>query len=536
MNDYFQPFLEFSGEMRFGNDAYPFSPITDPMVLTPGINVKIPFLNIDFAAGIDIGIGNLVDGYSTKEALEGCKDFQIKYKGETGYRASYCYVAQPLIAGIAKLTWTFGFDGDDDNDGVKNRKDKCPDTFPPIVVDEDGCGIDTDEDKVFDGLDKCPDTPKGVPVDSVGCPFDTDEDGVVDYKDMCPDTPKGVPVDSVGCPFDTDEDGVLDYKDQCPNTPKGVKVDSVGCPLDTDKDGVFDGPDKCPDTPEGVAVDADGCPLDTDKDGVPDYRDKCPNTLPGIKVNKRGCPLRRKEDLDYLKKGIQFEFDSAKLLKSSYPTLDDIIALLEKIPEVKLEVQGHTDIVGTEDYNQKLSEDRAHSVTDYFESKGIAGERLRAIGFGTRVPVADNVTDEGRAKNRRVELIPFGYYTEGDSTVAAPSDSLLNDSTAVPPPTKSEVKPNANPEVKVKLKVDPTKKVRSASKAGSKRKKEIEAKAAKAVEELKAEVKTKVEEIKAKVAPAAEKPAETPAEKPAAAEPAKASAPAPAAAETAPTP
>ncbi len=515
VNDYFQPFLEFSGEMRFGNDAYPFSPITDPMVLTPGINVKIPFLNIDFAAGIDIGIGNLVDGYSTKEALEGCKDFQIKYKGETGYRASYCYVAQPLIAGIAKLTWTFGFDGDDDNDGVKNRKDKCPDTFPPIVVDEDGCGIDTDEDKVFDGLDKCPDTPKGVPVDSVGCPFDTDEDGV------------------------------LDYKDQCPNTPKGVKVDSVGCPLDTDKDGVFDGPDKCPDTPEGVAVDADGCPLDTDKDGVPDYRDKCPNTLPGIKVNKRGCPLRRKEDLDYLKKGIQFEFDSAKLLKSSYPTLDDIIALLEKIPEVKLEVQGHTDIVGTEDYNQKLSEDRAHSVTDYFESKGIAGERLRAIGFGTRVPVADNVTDEGRAKNRRVELIPFGYYTEGDSTVAAPSDSLLNDSTkvkadssAVPAEVKpaDAPKPEAKAKVKVKLKVDPTKKVRSASKAGSKRKKEIEAKAAKAVEELKAEVKTKVEEIKAKVAPAAEKPAETPAEKPATAEPAKASAPAPAAAETAPTP
>ena len=207
--------------------------------------------------------------------------------------------------------------------------------------------------------------------------------------------------------------------------------------------------------------------------------------------------------------------------------MDDIIALLEKIPEVKLEVQGHTDIVGTEDYNQKLSEDRAHSVTDYFESKGIAGERLRAIGFGTRVPVADNVTDEGRAKNRRVELIPFGYYTEGDSTVAAPSDSLLNDSTAVPPPTKSEVKSNANPEVKVRLKADPAKKVRSASKAGSKRKKEIEAKAAKAVEELKAEVKTKVEEIKAKVAPAAEKPAETPA----AAEPAKASAPAPAAAE-----
>ncbi len=504
VNDYIQPFLEFSGEMRFGNDAYPFSPITDPMVLTPGINVKIPFFNIDFAAGLDIGIGNLVDGYDKNDAMDNCKDFQIKYKGETGYRAKYCYVSQPLIAGIAKLTWTFGFDGDDDNDGVKNRKDKCPDTFPPIVVDEDGCGIDTDEDKVFDGLDKCPDTPKGVPVDSVGCPFDTDEDGVYDYKDMCPDTPKGVPVDSVGCPFDTDEDGVLDYKDQCPNTPKGAVVDSVGCPLDSDKDGVFDGFDKCPDTPEGVAVDADGCPLDTDKDGVPDYLDQCPNTLPGIKVNKRGCPLRRKEDLDYLKKGIQFEFGSAKLLQSSYPTLDDIIALLVKIPEVKLEVQGHTDIVGTEDYNQKLSEDRAHSVTDYFESKGIPAERLRAIGFGTRMPLADNVTDAGRAKNRRVELIPFGYYTEGDGTVAAPSDSLLQDSTLAPP--KPKVAPEAKPEVKGKQKGDVQKKVKSTtSKAASKKKKDIEAKAAKAVEELDAEVKAKAAPVAEKVKNAVKK-------------------------------
>lgn len=233
-------------------------------------------------------------------------------------------------------------------------------------------------------------------------------------------------------------------------------------------------------------------------------------------MNRRGCPLRRKEDLDYLKKGIQFEFDSAKLLASSYPTLDDIIALLEKIPEVKLEVQGHTDIVGTEDYNQKLSEDRAHSVTDYMESKGIAADRLRAIGFGTRMPLADNVSDAGRAKNRRVELIPFGYYTEGDSTAAAPSDSLLKDSTLVPP-AKADVKPNVKPEVKVKLKVDPTKKVRSASKAGARRVRALREKAQKAVEELKTEVK-------AKAAETAPKSIET-APAPAAAQPAKESAP-----------
>ena len=196
-------------------------------------------------------------------------------------------------------------------------------------------------------------------------------------------------------------------------------------------------------------------------------------------------------------------------MASSYPTLDDIIALLEKIPEVKLEVQGHTDIVGTEDYNQKLSEDRAHSVTDYMESKGIAADRLRAIGFGTRMPLADNVTDAGRAKNRRVELIPFGYYTEGDSTAAAPSDSLLKDSTLVPP-AKADVKPNVKSEVKVKLKVDPTKKVRSASKAGSRRMRSLREKAQKAVEELNAEVKAKAADVKDKVAPVADKPAETP--------------------------
>ena len=147
--------------------------------------------------------------------------------------------------------------------------------------------------------------------------------------------------------------------------------------------------------------------MDSDKDGVPDYLDQCPNTLPGVEIDTVGCPLHKKQDLDQLKKGIKFEFNSSKLTANSYPTLDDIVALMKLIPEANLEVQGHTDIVGTEDYNQKLSEARAHTVTDYLISKGVAADRLRAVGFGTRVPLADNETDEGRAMNRRVELIPF---------------------------------------------------------------------------------------------------------------------------------
>ena len=198
-----------------------------------------------------------------------------------------------------------------------------------------------------------------------------------------------------------------DYKDQCPDTPEGVAVDTLGCPLDSDGDIVPDYKDQCPDTPEGAPVDKSGCPLDTDKDSVPDYKDECPNTLPGIPVDERGCPHNKKKDLDQLKKGINFEFNSSKLTQNSYPTLDAIVKLMKEITEANVEVQGHTDIIGTEDYNQKLSEDRAHTVTDYLIKKGIAAERLRAVGFGTRVPLADNESDEGRAKNRRVELVPF---------------------------------------------------------------------------------------------------------------------------------
>jgi len=444
MHKWFQPFLEFSGEMRLGNNDYPINPLVDPMLLTPGFNLKLPFLDfigdVNFAMGIDIGVRNLLNvGYDVEEEMDGCEDFQLKYKGSLGRTATYCYVAHPLIAGIAKLTVTLGLPEirDGDEDGVKDDKDQCPHTPKPIVVDSVGCGIDSDNDRVFDGLDKCPNTPEGVvvdvdgcpvdtdgdkvpdykdqcpntpegvAVDSVGCPLDDDKDLVPNYKDQCPNTPEGVKVDSLGCPLDDDKDGVPNFKDQCPNTPEGVKVDSLGCPLDDDKDGVPNFKDQCPDTPEGAEVDSVGCTLDTDKDGVPNYLDKCPNTLPGIEVDNVGCPLQKKQDLDQLKKGIQFEFNSAKLTKNSYGTLDDIIELMKQIPEANLEVQGHTDIVGTEDYNQWLSEERAHTVTDYFIKKGVEGSRLRAVGFGTRKPLADNETEEGRAQNRRVELVPF---------------------------------------------------------------------------------------------------------------------------------
>lgn len=97
---------------------------------------------------------------------------------------------------------------------------------------------------------------------STGPPPDADRDGVRDSKDKCPDTPMGCRVDENGCPIDSDGDGVCDGVDQCADTPRGTAVDARGCPTDSDNDGVTDDRDKCPNTPAGIKVDKDGCPIE----------------------------------------------------------------------------------------------------------------------------------------------------------------------------------------------------------------------------------------------------------------------------------
>ena len=181
----------------------------------------------------------------------------------------------------------------------------------------------------------------------------------------------------------------------------------MGCDKDEDLDGVADDRDQCPLTPKNAAVDTTGCPMDTDKDSVPDYLDKCPHSLRGVKVDKSGCPVNKKEDLDKLKTGINFKSGSTILTKPSYKTLDDIVYLMQKFADVSLEIQGHTDNVGADEYNENLSQGRAQSVVDYMIRKGITVDRLRAVGYGPHKPIADNKTKKGRAKNRRVELVPF---------------------------------------------------------------------------------------------------------------------------------
>jgi len=199
-------------------------------------------------------------------------------------------------------------------------------------------------------------------------------------------------------PKDSDNDNVPDNGDKCPDTPAGVKVDKFGCPLDSDKDGVPDYLDKCPDTPAGVKVDQAGCPLDSDKDRVPDYLDKCPDTPLGAPVNTVGC---------WIIKNINFDFDKYNIKPEFYPGLDEAVQILNKNPDLKIEIEGHTDSIGGKVYNQGLSEKRAGSVLEYFKEQGIDPARMKAIGYGLTRPVVSNDTKAGRAMNRRVELKPI---------------------------------------------------------------------------------------------------------------------------------
>jgi len=262
------------------------------------------------------------------------------------------------------------------------------------IAGEGQCGFSVSADSIASGAGMA---------DFVGKVFltkgkDTDVDGVLDFRDKCPNTPKGVRVDPLGCPLDTDGDGVYDYIDKCPLTPRGVTVDQEGCSLDSDGDGVSDFKDKCPDTPMGVEVSIAGCPLDTDEDLVYDYLDRCPNTPRGAFVNKVGC---------WVLEGVEFGWDKWDIKPHYYPYLDEVVAVLLRNPNLKVEIQGHTDSRGSAIYNQSLSEKRANGVMDYFLKRGIDSERLSAAGYGLTRPIASNLTPEGRAQNRRVELKPI---------------------------------------------------------------------------------------------------------------------------------
>ncbi len=139
---------------------------------------------------------------------------------------------------------------------------------------------------------------------------------------------------------------------------------------------------------------------DSDGDGVPDDRDLCPNTPAGARVDANGCVIEQ----TLVMRDITFEFNSARLTTNAQRLMENVVAFLRSDPEARITISGHTDSVGSEAYNLKLSRDRANEVRDYLIGYGIDGSRLTALGFGKARPIASNDTAIGRETNRRVEF------------------------------------------------------------------------------------------------------------------------------------
>jgi outer membrane protein OmpA-like peptidoglycan-associated protein len=268
----------------------------------------------------------------------------------------------------------------------KSPADLC--AGPAVVVAEPTC-MDDDEDLVCIDMDRCPEEPE-------------DLDGVED-DDGCPEDQ------------DTDGDGLMDSVDQCVLDPedKDNYLDEDGCPeLDNDADAIPDVSDRCindPEDPDGFE-DADGCPdLDNDLDEVPDLEDECPNEKGDKAAN--GCPKRYEgveitETHIRINQKIHFAYNKAKILKDSFPILATVAQVLKDNPEIELSIEGHTDSRGNDRYNKKLSNKRAKAVMQHLtKNGGISKSRLTSVGWGEEKPIDTNMTEEGRAANRRVEFV-----------------------------------------------------------------------------------------------------------------------------------
>ncbi len=259
--------------------------------------------------------------------------------------------------------------------------------------------------------DKCV---EGAPI--VEGPGDQDGDGILDNDDQCPRVPEDKDgfEDQDGCPEDdNDKDGIADKIDACPIDPEDRDnfEDDDGCPDgDNDKDGIADKIDACPNDAEDKDgfEDDDGCPdPDNDKDGIPDRDDKCPNE-PGVPPD--GCPKKYNlvtvtEKKIELKQTVYFDTNKASIKPVSFALLDDVASALKDHATLNVDIEGHTDSVGNDKKNLKLSQKRAESVKKYLVGRGVAADRMVPRGYGENVPITDNRTAAGRAQNRRVEFV-----------------------------------------------------------------------------------------------------------------------------------
>jgi outer membrane protein OmpA-like peptidoglycan-associated protein len=251
-------------------------------------------------------------------------------------------------------------------------------------------------------------------------------------------------------PKDADSDGIYDERDACPNVPGESNSDPRlhGCPIhDADSDGIHDAVDACLTVPGVRSEDParNGCPTDEDGDGISDMFDACPRE-PGVSSpdpTRNGCPMAKIDQGQILiSEQVQFETGSARIRPESDRVLQAVLKILTEHKEITLiSVEGHTDNRGTRELNTGLSRDRAASVVQWLVYHGISRDRLTSAGFGPDRPIADNNTEAGRQKNRRVE-----FHINPLNTNAAPLGPVPGPSPAPVAPT-APVAPAAPPPV-----------------------------------------------------------------------------------------
>jgi len=320
------------------------------------------------------------------------------------------------------INFTLNSSNDDDKDGVANKVDPCPDISEDFdgFEDEDGCpDRDNDKDGIVDENDACPSIPEDVDgfQDNDGCPdMDNDLDGVPDHRDQCPDEAEDFDgfQDQDGCiDPDNDNDGIIDSIDNCINAAEDMDNfnDDDGCPEpDNDNDGILDINDKCPDDPET-------------RNGYND-KDGCPDKIPAPVESKQQEEIKQPEEskpeavpevrLDPLKKEYViptsriFSAEHGSDLRSSnIPELDRIVKMLENDISSRWRIEVYMDSQGSANELTSISKKQADAVLQYFVSKGLPSFQFQSFGMGSRNPVSDNNTAEGRSKNRRVVLRKF---------------------------------------------------------------------------------------------------------------------------------
>jgi len=359
--------------------------------------------NTEISSGSNL-IGNLGGGIEWEVSRMVGIDFGVKYQrifnqkedmsGESTSDLGRGDVQTGNLSAGFGLTIRFGGSNDADNDGFDDKLDECPlvpEDFDGFE-DEDGC---PEWDNDGDGLSDIVETNTGVytNVDSTGTNpnvADTDMDGINDYDEIF--TYKTNPLT-----VDTDADSLND----------GDEINEyLTDPNSADTDG-----DTLPDYDEIFIFQTDPINSDTDNDGFTDSDDKCPvepETLNGFKDDD-GCPDKKpevifEEKTPIILDGVNFKSGSTELTEDAKSVLTKVVRTLMHYTEMHLEISGHTDSTGSTELNNKLSRKRAESVKRYLINQGIEGSRLRAIGLGSYYPITSNETEEGKAKNRRIEF------------------------------------------------------------------------------------------------------------------------------------